>query len=137
MPQPFLHPAHVFAVAQHVRGPRVAQRMRRDIAFNAGDPGILARHQPDSLARQPRALWVQEYIVCRSIAHQFNTRATQVVSQGLNGARQQRRFALAVPASHAAQFVGLQVDIFQAQVDRFGDAHAGGIDHLQQGAVTR
>src|SRR6187399_1611955 len=136
MTQQHLHHAQVGSMIEQVRGEGVAQRVRRQLFVDDGLAGVALDDVPEGLARHAVATARREQVVGGAVEQDLAARRAHEVRQPTHGFLTQRDQTLAVALAHDPDDTLVGVDLVVLEIDQFRDAQAGGIQHLEHGAVA-
>ena len=133
-----LHFPQPGAAIEHVGGEGMAQRVRRHPIVQAQLAGIAFDDQPEPLTGEPFAARVQEEgALLNIVAKQRRSAFVQIDPHHVDRFGQERHHTLLVAFPHTTQLAGLQVEIVERDLGHLADAHAGGVEHLQQRHIAQ
>ena len=136
MAQHLLHRSQVGAALQQVRRERVAQRVGRNALHYARPLSAPLDDAPGAHARERPATRIEEQLALRIALVERGPDLTRVERDRPQGPPADRYEALLGPlAEHADQRVVVP-HVAHRERDQFAHSHAGGVRHLEQGAVT-
>ena len=136
MPEQRLHDAEVGAAGEEMRRKRVAQRVRRDAAAEAGGERATAHELPHRLARERPPAGAEEDERARAPAQQARPLLLDVRRERRTRVASERYHALFPALAEDGHEARGQVHLCPAERDRLRDTEAAGVEQLEQRPVA-
>src|SRR5690606_19295405 len=136
VPEQELHDPKVGTVVQQMRRERVPNGMRRQLLVDARLLRVALDDMPEGLAGHSIAPPRRKEVVRLPLEQDLAAGAAEELAQPVLRLVSERDQPLAVALADDPEHALIQVQLAHLEIDELGDAHAGGVQHLEHRAIA-
>ena len=120
-----------------MRRETVPQHVRSDVPAHDRALHAVLDPQPQRHRRERRPTLREEYICRRTRRHEFGSPGFKVTVQCLHRLAPDRHDAFLVALADDIDEASFEVELFQAQIAKFGEAQAGRVGEFENGLIAK